>query len=110
MGRRKPLSDYEKGQISAYKNNGLSINELIKKLRKSRCVIQNFVKNSKEYGILKSPGCPKFFFKIGERELLRIALKSKLNTKEISEKLAHSPFYETVRRVLKWSRFFKILL
>ena len=107
MGCGKPLSEYEKGQINAYKDQGLSINEIAKKLSRSRCVIQNFVKNSEEYGILKSPGRPKFFSKRGERELIRIALKSKLNAKEISEKLAHSPSYETVKRVLKKSGFFK---
>ena len=57
--RWKPLSAYQQGQIVAFHEQGFSMCEMAKKLGRSLCVAQNFLKNREKYGKLKSTGRPK---------------------------------------------------
>lgn len=50
MGRGKALTDAEKGQIKAYKEAGLSIAKISKKIERSRHVISTFLGNESKYG------------------------------------------------------------
>ncbi|KAJ4437744.1 hypothetical protein ANN_17890 [Periplaneta americana] len=50
MLRGKPLSDEEKTSINAYKELKLSNRQIVKKLGRSSCVIDNFVKLGTQYG------------------------------------------------------------
>jgi len=56
MGRAQQLTDVEKGQIIAYKNSGININQISSKIGRSRCAVANFLKNPGNYDTNKSPG------------------------------------------------------
>ena len=49
MGRGKPLSETEKGQIMAFKNMGLSNRKIAGRIHRSINVINNFVKLGENY-------------------------------------------------------------
>lgn len=50
MGRGIRLSDFEKGQISAYHSSGMSSTKISKVLMRSQNVISNYLKNIENYG------------------------------------------------------------
>ena len=56
MGRGKTLSEYEKGKIDAYSEEGRSCRAVAKLLKRSKSVVNNYMRLQKNYGIKKSPG------------------------------------------------------
>ena len=58
MPNTTQLSEFEKGQIIAYKKCGKSEREIARKINRSKAVFYIFLKNSKEYGIKKRTGKP----------------------------------------------------
>ena len=44
MPRGKPLSEFQKGQIVAYKNKGKGVREIARKLRISPNTVSNFIR------------------------------------------------------------------
>ena len=50
MGRKPALSDVEKGQILAYKDDGLSWREISRRINRSPLVVNNVLKLGLEYG------------------------------------------------------------
>ena len=58
MGRTPALSDVEKGQITAYKDDGISSREISRRIHRSPSVVNNFLKLGLEYGTKKSSGIP----------------------------------------------------
>lgn len=50
MGRGKPLTDFEKGQIKGYIESGLKHYEIAKKIGRSQNVVSNFLRNEADYG------------------------------------------------------------
>ena len=50
MGRGKPLTEYEKGQIDAYKSNGKSNREISQLIRKSANAVNLYVKYKDTHG------------------------------------------------------------
>jgi len=50
MGRGKPLSDFEKGQIKGYIESGLKQCVIAKKIGPSQIVVSNFLRNEADYG------------------------------------------------------------
>ncbi|CAI5438408.1 unnamed protein product [Caenorhabditis angaria] len=56
MPRGKPLSDFEKGQITAKKDQRLSNRQIARDLGRSPRVINNYVNDPRNYGTGKCPG------------------------------------------------------
>ena len=56
MGRGNSLTDHEKGMIDAFKKDGHSQREIAKKINRSRCAVNNYIKNKKTPK--KIPGRP----------------------------------------------------
>lgn len=50
MPRGNSLTEYEKGQIKAYLETGLTVNQISIRLRRSCCVINNFIQLRDNYG------------------------------------------------------------
>lgn len=50
MGCGKSLSDFEKGQIIVYQENGLSECQIAFKIRCSKTLIHNFLRDPNSYG------------------------------------------------------------
>ena len=59
MGRKPALSDVEKGQILAYKDDGLSSREISRRINRSPSVVSHFFKLGLEFGTKKSSGRPR---------------------------------------------------
>lgn len=58
MGYGKSLSDFEKGQIIAYQENGLSERQIAFKIRRSKTLIHNFLRDPNGYGKKKAVDIP----------------------------------------------------
>ena len=71
MGRGKTLSEYEKGKIDAYSEEGRSCRAVAKLLKRSKSVVNNYMRLQKNYGIKKSPGRKKKLNKRAVRSILR---------------------------------------
>ena len=44
MGRSSSLTDHEKGMIDAFEKDGHSQREIAKKINRSRCTVNNYIK------------------------------------------------------------------
>ena len=64
-GSKSSTSDVEKGQILAYRDDGLSSREISRRINRSPSVVNNFFKLVLEYGTKKSSGRPR---KLTERQ------------------------------------------
>ena len=71
MGRKPALSEAEKGQVLAYKDEGLSSREIARRIDRSPWVVNNFLRNGPEYGTKKSPGRPRKLKPRQERLVIR---------------------------------------
>ena len=58
MPRNSSLNENEKGQISAYKQEGKSISFIARELSRSRTVVRGYQKDPESYSIRKPPGHP----------------------------------------------------
>lgn len=103
MGRGKRLTDFEKGQISALKNEGLSNREIARRIKRSANVVDNFIKNKENYGIKKSPGRPRALSVRQERAILRVASNSMLSASAIAKEAGVQTNVRNVQRLLKAS-------
>lgn len=103
MGRGKKLTEYERGQIIALKNEGLSNREVAKRIKRSANVVDNFVKNKENYGIKKSPGRPRALSKREERAILRAASNSTHSAAAIAKEAGVQTNVRNVQRLLKMS-------
>uniref|UniRef100_A0A7I4YDQ1 HTH_Tnp_Tc3_1 domain-containing protein n=1 Tax=Haemonchus contortus TaxID=6289 RepID=A0A7I4YDQ1_HAECO len=81
MGRGSLLSDFEKGQILAKKEQGLSNRGIARDLGRSHTVVDNFIKNAEEYGTRRSAGRPS----LSDRDKRRISREASNSTKSCME-------------------------
>ena len=81
MGRGKPLSETEKGQIMAFKNMGLSNRKIAGRIHRSLNVINNFAKLGENYSKKNQQVAQKnfveeilvkFYKKFGQTNLTRL--------------------------------------
>ena len=76
MGRGTILTIYERGQIDALPNQDCGMREIARKLGRSLCAIQNYVKNKENYGKRKYIGRPKVLSSREIRAIARLASNS----------------------------------
>ena len=57
MAKGKALSDFEKGQIQAFFDSGISKREIARRLGRSLCVVCNFLSKADAYGKTKGLFC-----------------------------------------------------
>ncbi|PIC17508.1 hypothetical protein B9Z55_023726 [Caenorhabditis nigoni] len=107
MGRGKPLTDFEKGQITAKNAQGLSNRQIAQDLGKSLDVVNRFVKDPSHYGTKNSPGRPSLLTIRDKRQILRKASNAVTTCTKIKSDLNLSVSNETVRRVIQKSNFIK---
>ena len=73
MSSNRYLIDTEKGQIQAYRKQGLSIRDIGKKINRHKSTINQFLKNPDKYGQKKRSGRPQTVTKRDVRTILREA-------------------------------------
>jgi Transposase and inactivated derivatives, IS30 family len=71
MGCKQALSGMEKGQILAYKKEGLSSREIARRIDKSPIVVNNFLKLGNTYSTKKSSGRPRKLTPRQKRKVIR---------------------------------------
>lgn len=107
MGKRKRLSEYEKGQIKAFKEMKLTSRDIAARIGRSKSVVNNFLKKQQEYGLYKGTGAK---FKLTRRESRRICRKasnSSFSATDIIKELGLKVSKSTVLRVIKKSKYLK---
>ncbi|EFO99641.1 hypothetical protein CRE_24833 [Caenorhabditis remanei] len=107
MGRGKPLTDFEKGQIAAKNDQGLSNRQIARDLGRSLVAINRFIKDPLNHGTKKSPGRPSLLTVRDKRQILRKASNAVITCSKIKCDLNLSVSNETVRRVISKSKFIK---
>ena len=75
MGRGNSLTDHEKGMIDAFEKDGHSQREIAKKINRSRCAVDNYIKN-KNKTPKKIPGRPEKHSLRNKRAIIRDVRKS----------------------------------
>lgn len=100
MARGLKLSSEEKGQITAYHNDGRSNRWIARTIGRSLNVINNFIKNPTNYGKKKSSGRKKKLSDRQKREIIRKASNSTISCAKIKQQLDLNVHRNTVRNVL----------
>jgi len=103
MPRGITLTEFEKGQILAFRDCGKSGNYISKELGRSRCLIQNFLKNPTKYGEKKRTGGPRLLSQREERAIIRYSSNSLLSCKEIKNICNVNVSPSTILRTIKRS-------
>lgn len=100
MPRGCSLTDIEKGQILAYKDENLSLREISRKIGRSLCVVQNFWNDQDNYGKTKRSGRKR---KLSERDInhiTRLASHSSYSLNSIRQKSGVNVSKSTIHRVV----------
>lgn len=103
MGRRKRLSEYEKGQIDALFKEKKSIRGIAKQLKRSDHVVRNYLKNPAQYGKKNNGGRPKKLSARDERQIVNTASNSMISVRTIQREQFPDDSKNTIWRALKSS-------
>ena len=87
MGRKKALSEFEKGQIRAFSTAGYNYSKIATLVKRSRKVIGNFLADEQNYGKQKSPGRPPKLSKRQKRQIMAAASNSTSSVNKIKNSL-----------------------
>ena len=82
MGHGSSLTDHEKGMIDAFEKDGHSQGEIAKQINRSRCAVNNYIKN-KDKTPPKIPGRPEKFSPRNKRAIIRDVRKSGKSVSQI---------------------------
>ena len=105
MGKGKQLTSEEVGKIMAYRDQGLSMEQISIKIGRSKCVICHLLKDPENYGKKKLPG--RSLSPRDQSLVLRLARTQHLNSTQIQERIETSASTSTIRRVLQQDQFMK---
>lgn len=103
MPRGKELSDYEKGQISAFYSSGCGFREIGRKIGRSHKVVSNFLKDQENYGKNKRTGRKHKLSNRDKRRIINHASNSTMSCKALGALTETNVSVTTVWRVLKGS-------
>lgn len=101
MSTRSCLTEKEKGQILAFKEQNLSNREIGKKIGRHHTVIGRFLKNPNEYGTKHSSGRPEALSERTKRKICREAANTTKGSRRIRNSCASHVSHVTVWKVLK---------
>ena len=103
MPKGRTLTEEEKTRISVYCKEKHSFSFIANKIKRSRTVVSNFIKNPERYGKTKRPGRRPKLTATARRRLPREASKGKSCSKELQQKLQLDVTLRRVRQVLNQS-------
>ena len=107
MGKGKQLTSEEIGKIMAYRDQGLSMEQISIKIGRSKCAIFNLLKDPENYGKKKSTGRRRSLSPRDQSLVLRLARTQHLNSTQIQARIETSASTSTIRRVLQQDQFMK---
>jgi transposase len=73
MSKGKRLTEYERGQIDAFRSNGAKLKEIAQRLKRSTTVIHNYLKSGQNYGLKGKRGRKKKLNDRVKRNIIRLA-------------------------------------
>lgn len=100
MPKGTKLSEFEKGQITVYNQQGKSNREIGILLGRSHDLVNKFVKNPEGYGTRKSSGRPCKLSERDKRRIYRTASNSTKNSIQIKRELDLDVSSWTIRRAI----------
>ena len=100
MGRGNSLTDHEKGMIDAFEKDGRSQREIAKKINRSRCAVNNYIKNKNKIP-KKIPGRPEKLSSRNKRTIIRDVRKSGKSVSQIQLPGNINVSHWTIWRTLK---------
>ena len=100
MGCGNSLTDHEKGMIDALEKDGHSQREINKKINRSRCAVNNYIKN-KNKTPKNNPGRPEKFSPRNKRVIIRDVRKSGKSISQIQLPGDINVSHWTIWRTLK---------
>lgn len=83
MPRRTQLSLEERAKIDAYRESGLSIREIARRVKRSKTTIQNYLADPKIYGSIKRSGRQPIVSERDKRSIKRLAVTNNFSCKQI---------------------------
>lgn len=100
MPKGKVLDEKEKGMVEAYKQEGVSLREIARRLGRSDKVIRNYIKNPENYGTIKRrPKISKLSAR-DKRDIAKLASNSTKSLSQIKNELKLEVSKETIRKAL----------
>lgn len=103
MPKGKELSGHEKGQIDALHSEGRSLNYIAKFVRRSKCVVRNYLRDPDSYGTKQKSGRPPKVTARDKRAILKAASNSTKSCNQIKAENNLDLGRETIRMVIKKS-------
>ena len=100
MGHGNSLTDHEKGMIDAFEKDGHSQREIPKKINRSRCAVNNYIKN-KNKTPKKIPGRLEKLSPRNKRAIIRDVRKSRKSISQIQFPGDINVSHRTIWRTLK---------
>lgn len=100
MGSGKRLSDYEKGQIMAFRKSNYTLYRISKEIGRSRGVIRKFLQNPKGYGTKKHTGRKPKLSPWNQRDIESLASNSTKSCAKIAADLHLNVDRSTINRAI----------
>ncbi len=100
MPHGKLLTDFEKGQISAFAADGVHVAEIANRLGRSRKVVYNFLENPQNYGKNHKGGRQRKLTTRDERHVQRLASNSRNSAAAIGREVQSDASRWTIRRAI----------
>lgn len=100
MPRGRHFSEFERGQILAYYEQGLNFTKIGEKLGRHRTAIAKFLKNPTAYGTKNRSGRPRKWNERSRRRVLRACSSGELSSSQIKTSLNIPLSRRTVQRII----------
>lgn len=100
MPKRNKLSDFEKGQIQAFDAENKSHREIARLIGRSPTVVDNYLRNTAEYGKKNPGGRPSKLSERDKRRIYRVASNSAKTSTSIKQELDLNVSSRTIRRAI----------
>jgi len=100
MGRGKSISEFERGQVKAYKAAGLSIREIAGKLKRSKNLVADCLSRGTDIAPKVSTGRKKKLMERDERNVVRHGSNRVISSSKIKSELNLPVSSRTIRRTL----------
>lgn len=101
MGHGKTLSAKEMGRIEALRGENLSNRQIARKIERSSCVVNNYLRNTENYGKNRRGRTAMATTLRERRAIIREASNSSETARKIKERVGATASVRTVQRVIK---------
>lgn len=109
MGRKKPLTEEEKGKIKAFIECGQSHRNIAKKIGRSQNIVSNFIRKQSDYGKNMKGRTHRVTTKADRRAIIRAASNSCNSAAKIKQQTGVTASLATVKRIIRSAKHLKRL-